>query len=170
MLAERRGTARSCRRRHRVDAGSERPTVLGRHAGKDVGHPVVREICNDESGAAGHRLADAHREIVGLAPRAGEDDITELGRHSGEQLLGELQRQLGEISRVRVECACLPRQRVDDVRMAVTHHRDIVVGVEIGSALLVIHPDVLGAHDLQRLLVKEPVGGGKHPRTACQGC
>ena len=65
---------------------------------------------------------------------------------------------------MRVECACLPGQRVDDVRMAVTHHWDIVVGVEIGSALLVIHPDALGAHDLQRLLVKEPVGGGKHPR------
>ena len=131
---------------------------------------MVGEIRNDETGSAGHRLADPHGEIIGFAPRAGEDDVAELGGHGAEQLLGELQRLLGEIPGVRVECACLPRQRIYNVRVAVAHDRDVVVSIEVCAAVLVVHPYSLGAHDLQRLLVEEAVGGGEQPRTARQDC
>ena len=95
------------------------------------------------------------------------------GRQRRQELLGELQGQLGQIAGMGVERGGLARQRLDHLRVAVTHDRNIVVGVEIGAPLLVVHPHVRGAHDLQRLVVEQLVGRCQQARTAreqiCRG-
>src|SRR5262249_62123870 len=85
-----------------------------------------------------------------------------------EQLLGELQRVLGEIAGMGVEGARLARQRFDDLRVAVAYDRHIVVSVEIAPPTLVVHPHSLSTHELQRLLVEELIGRSQHARTPCQ--
>ena len=167
-LTEHCGTVNAAWRLHGVYAGPKRSALFGGHPGDDVGHTVVSEISDDESGAARKLLAHPHRQVIGLAAGAGEYDATELPRHGGEQLLGELQRLLGKVAGVGIERPRLAHQRFDHVAVAMTHDRDVVVGIQVGAAVLVIHPHSLRAYDLQRLLVEEPVRGGEQARTACQ--
>ena len=167
-LAECCGIVSAARRRHGVYTGPKRGAVLGRHTGDDVGDAVVGELSDDESGAPGHRLGYPHRQIIGLAASACEYDAPELPRQGAQQLLGELQRLLGQIAGMGIESTCLTRQRVDDPGVAVPHDWNVVIGVQISAAVLVIHPHSLGTDDLQRLLIEEPVGRGEQALTACQ--
>ena len=123
---------------------------------------MVSELGDDESAAPGHRLADAHRKIVGLASRTGEYHAAGLRQQCRQQLFGELQRLLGEITRVSVEHARLAGERFDYLRVAVADDGHIVIRIQITPTFLVVHPYALGAHDLQRLLVEQLIGRCQH--------
>ena len=57
-----------------------------------------------------------------------------------------------------VETCRLSAQRRHDVRMAMADRRDVVVDVEIGTALGIVEPHALAAHDMDGLGVEQPVG------------
>src|ERR1700732_3710039 len=69
---------------------------------------------------------------------------------------------------MRIESTRLTRQRIDDTGVAVSDDWNVVIGVQISAAVLIIHPHPLGTDDLQRLLIEEPVGGGEEALTARQ--
>ena len=56
---------------------------------------------------------------------------------------------------MRVQDGCLPAQRGDDSRVAMTHVRHIVIGVQVPLAVGLIQPHALAAHQVQRLVVEE---------------
>src|SRR6185437_11040423 len=124
------------------------------------------EIRDDETGTPRHHLAHLHREIVGFAARTREDGVPELLRERRQQLLGERERLLAQVARMRVEDARLVADRLHDGRVTMAHDGNVVIRVEITATLLVVHPQSLGTHYLERLVVEEPMSRRKHPGTA----
>ena len=64
-----------------------------------------------------------------------------------------------KIAGVRIKGTGLLADRIDHVRMAVTHVSHIVVHVEVFPAIGIEQPDAFTAHKMQWLIVKQPIGG-----------
>jgi hypothetical protein len=63
-----------------------------------------------------------------------------------------------QIARVRVEPCCLPRDRLNNMGVAVADAGHIVIGVEVRISVAVIEPHAFATHEVSRLFVEQPVG------------
>ena len=151
------------RRGHRPHVRPERnPTAQAggelRHRG---GHPVVRVRGHDDPGAAGVEPGDAQRQVVGLAPGAGEHRVGRADRVRRQQPLGVPDDPVGEVPGVRVEGRQLPRDRRGDRRVRVPDRRHVVIRVEVRHPVRVVQVHAGAARELDRLVVEQPVGAAE---------
>ena len=131
----------------------------GREFRDGVGDAVIRGVGHDHAGAAGADLRNAIGEVVGLAARAGQHQVGQLGlRHAREQALCQLENRVVQIARIGGQCLHLPADRLGHRRVAMPERRDVVVGVEIAAPLRVDQPGAFAPHDVQRPLVHQAVG------------
>ena len=73
---------------------------------------------------------------------------------------------LVQVPRVGVEQAGLGRDGFHDARVTVPHRGDIVVAIEVALAPVVEEPDAFTPHQVDGVLVEEPVGGTHGPLAA----
>ena len=109
---------------------------------------------------------DAQGEIVGFRAGAGEHRASgppQFATEGIDQGFGVIQQGFLHVTRVGAEDFELLLDRFNDTRMRVTQRYHVVVGVEIFVAMLVIEEDALGARNLDRRLVEEPIGRAKQP-------
>ena len=78
---------------------------------------MIRRLRDDEAGPAGCDLRDPQRQIVSLAPGAGQHQMIDLGWKSRQQALRIDIDDVVEIARVDVERADLAANGLDDARM-----------------------------------------------------
>ena len=89
--------------------------------------------------------------------------MTDLGRKRAEQFFREVEHGLMQVARMRVEHGGLPRNRLDDLRMAVPDGCNVVVGVQIAMTGGVVEPDAFAADELDRLVVEQAIRRAEQP-------
>ena len=139
---------------------------LRRKPGDHDGVSVVGVLEHHRALVAGHGPGDAERQVVGLGARADEHANLQAVRKGRTQALGVLDHVLVQVARMRIESLQLPADSLGNVRVAMTHVRDVVVHVEVAPAVNVGQPHAIAGHDVQRRVVKQAIGAAKQVCTA----
>ena len=69
---------------------------------------------------------------------------------------------------MQIEFRGLPRDRIYDMRMAVTDVRDVVVGVEVPTPIGVLNPNSVAANDVHGTVVEQRRISSKDAESAVQ--
>ena len=140
-----------------------RPRRQAAHGAHQLGVAVVGGVRAEDTpptrGHAGHAKGD----LVGLGPRAGEDDALDpLAQLAGEAL-GQADDVLMQIAGVDVQGRLLPSDGLGHPGVAVPHAGHVVVHVDISPALGVEEPGPLSPDDVQGRLIEQGRPGAEGP-------
>ena len=119
---------------------------------------MIGKIRNDNAGSARDVTGYSKRQFVGLAARAGEYGRIQLIRKLARQSFGIFKNIFMQVSRVRVQCRYLFRQRLNHVWMAVTHVRHIVVHVQVFAPIGIEQPNTFSPDEVYRFVIKQFIG------------
>ncbi|MNP02565.1 hypothetical protein D3C76_944220 [compost metagenome] len=164
------------RRRHQTHVGAEidRHAERGRELRHRIGEAVIGRLGHDHARAAGAHLGDTVGDVVRLAAGAGQHQMRELGLgHGGEQALGQFEDGVVQIASVGRQRPHLPTDGLGHRRMAMPERGHVVVHVEVTAPLWIDQPHALATHDMQRVLVHQPIGRaeqGVAPLDHGRGC
>ena len=118
---------------------------------------------HNEPGATGVRLCNPESQIIGLGPGAGEHRVRQGRRVRGQQCLGVIEHAIMQIPGVAGKYCRLLRRGRNYIRVAMAHRGHVVIGIQIGIAVLVVEPDTLPSHQMHGRFIKQPVGGAQRP-------
>ncbi|MCY1355419.1 hypothetical protein D9M69_418390 [compost metagenome] len=123
---------------------------------------MVGSFGDDHAGAAGAHLGNAIGDVVCLATRAGQHQMRELGLgHGGEQALGQFENGVVQIAGIGRQRLHLLADGLGHGRVAMPERGHVVVHVEVTASLRIDQPHALAAHDMQRVLVHQPISRAK---------
>ena len=130
--------------------------------------PVVGVVEHDHVAAAGVRVGEPQREIVGLRAAVDEEAHVQRVRERRREPARVVDHRPVQVARVGVEHLHLALPGGDHPRVAVADVRDVVDQIEEGAALVVEQIRALAADDLQRLVVgeRERAAHDRPPRAA----
>ncbi len=129
---------------------------------------VVGGVGDNEPISSGRHLADPHGKIIRLTAGTRERDGGQLLRHRREQALGELNGTIRNVTSMCIEYRGLFDEPRNDLGMAMTDDRHIVVGVEVTPSIGVVQPDTFAANDMNRFLVEQSVRRRENPSSTGQ--
>jgi hypothetical protein len=64
---------------------------------------------------------------------------------------------------MRIQYGGLITEGPNDVRLAMTNTRNVVVRVEVGIAVPVVEPDTISTNEVDGSFIKQPVSGAEQP-------
>ena len=123
---------------------------------------MIGEPGDDHPLPAGHTPGDAQRQVIRLGAGAGKHHVPQRVGHGGQKAFCIGDDTVMQIAGVGVQNRGLPGNGLYNVRVAMAHGCDVVIGIEIPASLLVPEPDTFPFDDVKRLFVEQAIGRTKH--------
>ena len=120
---------------------------------------MISMVGDDHTVGAGFSPGESQGQFIGLRAGAGKHGIIKIVRKLICELPGIFQYEIVQIAGVGIQLLHLLVDRVHDLRVTVAHVRHVVIHVEILTAADVIQPDTFPSDQMNRVVVKQSVGG-----------
>jgi hypothetical protein len=115
---------------------------------------VIRRVGAEDAALAGGEPGHTQRDLVRLGTAAAQDDALDLGAVQSGETFAEFDDAFVQVAAVDVQRRLLARHRLDHGGVGVADAGDVVVHVNVATAVGIIHAAALAADDVQRMLVE----------------